>query len=277
MSSSDVTSLNVKGDMSNNNPNKTLYKYYGSQNWGRVFCPESWTVRFTPPSELNDPFENNPHIKGVRGVDAGRSRLSELGFGREKSSQMQEIIATDRNECIRQVNDAVFGVLSLTEDRNNLLMWSHYAENHKGFVVGFNISDAFFNKTFLNNTYKPKEVLYNDERPSKYIVDLDYNCYLFTKGNIWKYEKEWRVVFNIDTPSISNENIFGVLPTRNTRGICKLPKTAVESIIFGANYDQNDLENNVNYIISLSECSHIKLYKSSLDDKHYSVNYDRIP
>lgn len=35
-------------------------------------------------------------------------------------------------------------VLSLTKNGNKLLMWSHYADNHSGFVIGFDATSSFF-------------------------------------------------------------------------------------------------------------------------------------
>ena len=44
--------------MNKENTPKYLYKYYPSKNWD--FIAKKWTIRFTPVSELNDPFESMP-------------------------------------------------------------------------------------------------------------------------------------------------------------------------------------------------------------------------
>ena len=36
------------------------------------------------------------------------------------------------------------GILCLTEDADNHLMWVNYARNHTGFVIGFRTASAFF-------------------------------------------------------------------------------------------------------------------------------------
>jgi hypothetical protein len=57
-----------------------------------------------------------------------------------------------------------YAMLSLTKQRNNLLMWSHYSASHQGFVIGFDAAHPFF------NTQKPRimtdlsEVTYSDRR-----------------------------------------------------------------------------------------------------------------
>lgn len=57
------------------------------------------------------------------------------------------------------------GVLSLTEDPNNLLMWAHYAKSHTGFVLEFDNNHPFFNSV-ENPIYPPCiKTVYQSERP----------------------------------------------------------------------------------------------------------------
>jgi len=42
--------------------------------------------------------------------------------------------------------DRLFGALSLTETPDNLLMWSHYADQHTGFVIEFDENHCIFNE-----------------------------------------------------------------------------------------------------------------------------------
>ncbi|EPJ44297.1 MAG: hypothetical protein OFPII_35920 [Osedax symbiont Rs1] len=44
----------------------------------------------------------------------------------------------------------MYGILSMTERIDNLLMWSHYADSHTGFVIGFDPSHDFFDGTKSN-------------------------------------------------------------------------------------------------------------------------------
>ncbi|MEJ8827109.1 DUF2971 domain-containing protein [Variovorax humicola] len=42
------------------------------------------------------------------------------------------------------------GVLSLTEDPINELMWAHYANSHSGFAVGLDMSNEFFQPSVVS-------------------------------------------------------------------------------------------------------------------------------
>jgi len=91
------------------------------------------------------------------------------------------------------------GVLSLAENWNCPLMWSHYGDQHKGVCFGFDISRA---KNFL-----PKQVDYDGTRCIKCsdlmnfytnqnveTKELFEHTFFFTKAKEWKYEREWRLL-----------------------------------------------------------------------------------
>ncbi len=85
-----------------------------------------------------------------------------------------------------------FGILSLTSKMNNLLMWSHYANSHRGFCVGL---DKYKLREALEGTLEP--INYSEEVP---YIDLfkndqeDRTNLLLTKSSEWKYEDEYRLI-----------------------------------------------------------------------------------
>lgn len=95
-------------------------------------------------------------------------------------------------------------VLCLSHRPNIPLMWSHYAESHRGVVLGFEPSEN--NDTALKLA---KPVIYSSVPPDFYTVEdlalilageqlpsvqevIDRIVYF--KPDDWKYEEEWRVV-----------------------------------------------------------------------------------
>jgi hypothetical protein len=86
-----------------------------------------------------------------------------------------------------------FGVLCLSEKKDDLLQWSHYADRHKGICLGFD----------LGNGGKFAPVKYVADRfrfPTKLDEDFMWKL-LSTKSLHWSYEKEWRVFLKTDTPT----------------------------------------------------------------------------
>ncbi len=82
-----------------------------------------------------------------------------------------------------------FGVLSLTSKRDSVLMWSHYANSHKGFCLEFDTSAKPFASA--------RKVQYRETRHS---FDVDASpeetatSFLLAKHKDWEYEDEWRLI-----------------------------------------------------------------------------------
>jgi hypothetical protein len=95
----------------------------------------------------------------------------------------------DLDEDMRKFLDSAkqnLRVCSLTKSRNNFLMWSHYAEGHRGVVVGVDIVDK---------KSETREVIY-DGPMQLGIRTVSYNTpreLLSHKLVAWSYEEEVRV------------------------------------------------------------------------------------
>ena len=109
--------------------------------------------------ELNDPFE-------FLGAD-----LSDPNFRRALQKTKADVSQTK-------------GILCFSKTWRNPVLWSHYADKHRGLCLGFEVSDAILGK-----------VEYVESRlhvPSK--IDEEFiERILFTKFKHWEYEQEYRV------------------------------------------------------------------------------------
>lgn len=75
------------------------------------------------------------------------------------------------------------GVLCFSLDWHNPLLWSHYADRHRGLALGFDVSEEIL-----------KPVSYVNARPLLTELNLQVaNWLLFTKYKDWRYEKEARI------------------------------------------------------------------------------------
>lgn len=95
-----------------------------------------------------------------------------------------------------------FGILCLTEAPDNLLMWAHYADCHRGFVLEFDSTHAFFNQRTSTSDYLRHlaKVSYTRVRPQLTLFDSTIDpevfvanlvaSYFLTKSADWSYEKE---------------------------------------------------------------------------------------
>jgi len=95
----------------------------------------------------------------------------------------------------RALNQSV-GVLCLSEVRDSVLMWGHYTEDHRGCVVGFDPTHAFFSKrrSAQDEFGFLRQVVYRRDRPKVNLTDTLSPVWFQTKCAEWAYEKEWRIV-----------------------------------------------------------------------------------
>lgn len=116
-------------------------------------------------------------------------------------------------------------VSCFSEENDNMLMWSHYADSHKGFCLEFDTNYDPFTKMF--------PVTYSEDIPeidaNKIINNSDNNLEtikvnLLHKYIDWEYEKEWRVLHKEKTTSFCYKT------------------NALTGVYFGTKIDLSDLE-----------------------------------
>lgn len=212
----------------------TLYRYYSDKSRKNVFG--EWTIHFTPPKGFNDPFEcmlyaesiypekelynviecqfesvindeykNEPGIiKMTMTLDKFRSYT----YNMYESNIKEQILSVCRDRItplfLKKMSEFAhrdIGILCLTKNQNNLLVWSHCGNSHKGFNVRFNINNKLFNKRRNNEDQLRyiREVHYTHKRNIKYLTNIDgISNYILSKGKVWEYEEELRVPVHID-------------------------------------------------------------------------------
>jgi Protein of unknown function (DUF2971) len=85
------------------------------------------------------------------------------------------------------------GIYCLSAINNDILMWSHYSDGHRGICLEF---DTTQNVILFDIAFK---VYYNDEYNCVDINNIgsnsdEYKKCLLTKSKHWEYEKEWRIL-----------------------------------------------------------------------------------
>ncbi len=134
---------------------KTLYKY---RDWSNKFHRRIITkqeIFFAKPSDFNDPFDSNIPIRWdlMTEEDCYKMNLKLINpLLKDKDQKKVEEYARQvtKNKTLwhpdklkKETSDQIqkwvnlIGLVSLSSSRDNILMWSHYANNHNGFAIGF--------------------------------------------------------------------------------------------------------------------------------------------
>lgn len=81
---------------------------------------------------------------------------------------------------------------------SNILMWSHYADQHYGFCVQYKFSDDFLKVTEDRRTIRMHEIQYqHQDKPLNLNLEegsIDTTVGLCTKQHQWEYENEARLI-----------------------------------------------------------------------------------
>jgi hypothetical protein len=139
-------------------------------------------------------------------------------------------LRADRNFAaskIEEMSRAIFPAIAvryriycLGPDVGNLLMWAHYADNHKGVCLEFNTHDLVMCSAL--------RVQYVKEFPIMrvYSRNVDDNLQVFlNKADVWAYERECHLIAQERKYANTSETL------RTDEKFLKLPATALLSVI----------------------------------------------
>lgn len=146
-------------------------------------------------------------------------------------------LQSDRfQKCVLQS----FGICSFSKVNNDILMWSHYSDGHKGLCLVYkrepgNVLEGAEQVRYPKNNEFP----YIDYwlGPTKQQID-EIAKIILTKAFHWKYEKEWRI---LDRPSIQDSNYKG--------HSVAYPESMLDGVIFGYRMDGKERQT-INNILS---------------------------
>ncbi|VAW88449.1 hypothetical protein MNBD_GAMMA18-1762 [hydrothermal vent metagenome] len=212
---------------------------------------------FAKPASLNDPFEGKSSCSEVL-----EAVWSHYPFPEEERKQYKTIIETQLQNS---------GICSFSKTRKNQLMWSHYADEHKGICIGFN--EQILRPD--NSSIYPIDVTYQAEYPFAGIIerfkyfeelpgvnntksiagDIFYSV-LGTKYLNWEYERERRLVYQ-KSQAIS------------------FTEKAVNSIFFGLKMPERD-RLTLRKLLSGEEWQHIKWYQAIKSKTEYALVFQEI-
>ncbi len=171
-------------------------------------------IFYASPADFNDPFDcrfrpisrtsqrerERFNRQLIRERNPGMPRAERNRLARQSSGRASFQEGTQRlmERIVRSV-----GMLCLTDREDSLLMWSHYADRHRGICLRF--------RGLENLPTPPLKVIYSDDYPEvdlleygpfvdqadevarakqRELVELMY----LTKAKDWSYEHEWRIV-----------------------------------------------------------------------------------
>jgi hypothetical protein len=100
-------------------------------------------------------------------------------------------------KCLLDEEMETRGILSLSATWSSPLMWSHYADEHRGICIEYDTTEVPHPNPAAVNYRSPRSIKTSDlvSRKMRQYRGAErqvYNTYFFAKSSQWRYEREWR-------------------------------------------------------------------------------------
>ncbi len=195
-----------------------LYKYcsYSANTLSILINGKVW---YSKPADFNDPFDGDFLVDNVCSFD-DYIAIFQLDISGETYEAMKAKYCDEQGnlkpEKLAEESSiaGVFknvGVLCLTTRWDSTLMWSHYADQHRGLAIQFDIPNEIpVSKVNYAKVLPANHLSYYYKRTTNDgYIDIE-----FTKHEDWSYEDEYRLAVNagnrlVENPGIITEVIFG--------------------------------------------------------------------
>ncbi|MHB8158104.1 MAG: DUF2971 domain-containing protein [Desulfocucumaceae bacterium] len=239
-----------------------VYKY--TKYFPSIF--NNFEFRFSSPKQLNDPFEGQIDYSSVV-KSAEKSKWKDENI---KAKYLEKAKEGPWNEDIR--------IFSMSYSNDNLLLWTHYADCHRGIVIEFDSSNIYFRQSIdlpRDYSFPPKlmgrlvPVQYNKKK----IKDHEYfnKPPLLNKSIDWIYEQEYRFILPREYASskIKDENGQDI-------ELFKIPESAIKTVILGANSNWQKIATELKDAFARKNINHIKILKAEINKDYYLVDFNEI-
>ncbi|WP_038944335.1 DUF2971 domain-containing protein [Bradyrhizobium japonicum] len=179
----------------------------------------------------------------------------------ETASRRLESVAFDLVDMIKKTRNEV-GVLSLSERSDGLLMWAHYAQDHRGVAIGLQLEQCL-----LPSNQDPNSLVWLDD--VKYLSEkIDFIREgtapwksLLRKSEEWRYEEEWRIIRSLNT----------LRPVTSEVYVAELWPEAIKSVILGARMSPAEETAIIALLEASDDFSHIEIFKSVVSSKKLAL------
>lgn len=186
----------IQNRLGNRYPKELVrYRSFNHKHSKSEICDETIFLSFL--YKLNDPFEGAFYIDHKR-YYRENPLLQRLEAMTGKKIEEHEAILGKAWGTVDKISDGyreISRVACFTQDANDLLMWSHYANGHAGYCIHYD-TERLIHK--LGNC-KLLPVLYSDVMcdATDNVLSANWNLSLnpaLIKGTRWEYENEWRLL-----------------------------------------------------------------------------------
>lgn len=229
--------------------NDILYKYrkYSANSLSSLINQQ---LHFSAPARFNDPIDCQISITQALKTAIESANKKTHGAVKSRLEKLMKIedvfkkMETDINSS---------GIFSLCKYSDKVQMWSHYADEHKGFCIGYSLSEKFRKSYKTNAIIGLCDVHYAKDNPY-----LDYFIEFGESSERIMWDEFWVPLLSLGlvAKSLVWSNEDEVRIVRGKPGLVRYSKKELSEIIFGLKMKEPQRDT-IRKILSGSEWSHV--------------------
>lgn len=182
-----------------------IFKYTSFETGKKIINSQS--LKFNNPDFFNDPFdcdidllefdfsERSPEID----EDLRKVKQSIIDEAKDLSNRFDDIPQSEferiyKNNQINKIKRS--SICCFSKNHSKTTMWTHYAEDHKGVCLVFDLSHPVPFIDYEANRFTQGPVDYENYYPINYMKSKTEGIkrLFLTKSNDWNYEEEYRYI-----------------------------------------------------------------------------------
>jgi hypothetical protein len=280
-----------------------LYRYLDY--YGGLKTLESSSLKATRPMDYNDPFEylvasdvdrrtyRKEFLSEISTTDMDilvTQQLSREGINKATSKERRQAELTvkqrmrkgfevefqrgiaERTHHRLELLSKNMAVICFSANPKNNLMWGHYCNGHRGVILEFDTKVGFqVEPTIIEIKYRPKppssNFLNGNFKHVTKAMQLDLQRKILGyKSDIWKYEAEHRIQFNMSVLQSASDNEGEEILT------FEIPKAAIKSITFGCRLSRKKIDR-LCQILDQEGYEHVSQKYALPSIREYSLEY----
>jgi hypothetical protein len=236
---------------------KLIYKYYRiNENLFDVLISNQ--IYFSSIAQFNDPYDCHFTIKDSPTGEDFEKFWTQFGNDKETYQKFLELFEKNPKKCLEPILKALkgalnyYGICCFAVSKENFLMWSHYADSHKGVCLGFDYEMLTKQFTQFDKVEYRKEPFVYD------LSDVSGSTAkaILTKSTHWEYEEEVR--FLMERSKSCDFNI-----------------AALREVNFGAKTHPRHMLN-VLYLVQKMGYANCSFHKARIIESNYSLDFEEV-
>ena len=218
---------------------------------------ENHSIYFSSCMQLNDPFESAINLLTDYTPQQYYDSFIFAGMTPQLAKELTRQVfngTIDGDTIIKELTKDVIssvGYFCMTSRPDNLLMWAHYADGHKGVCLKFDILKD------LDSFLVPVKVDYNSQYINFDCLSSNLLSVLRRKSPDWEYEDEYRII------------------KTDHQGLWKIKQESLVEIIFGCRTSAEEKES-IKSLASSSGFLNISYFEAKEKKGSYGLDIVKI-